>query len=351
MLRAWCARRLECGQLGPAALTRPLGVVYGHVASTFLARPVRLPTRVSVIGIGGAVLGGAGKTAVALAYARACADAGVRAALVSHAYGARPVRAKRVFPNDPVAEVGDDALVAASALADTPVGVWVGPHRDACLAEASHGVDVIIVDGLLQARPERLTRSVLVLDGQAPFGSGVLPPSGDLRAPVHCLLTACDEVVIVRDPAQQSEAVNRWPEAWGEPRLVRTAWTEAFVPRVPFGSAYAALRPARIGLLLTIARPTRVTRALLARRVVPLCHWFGADHRAPGLSDLRRIRNLARRFRLDGWLTSSKCATHLAGLDLAAPIGVIQVSTRLDPSPTPVLGCRACAQRNSSWSC
>ena len=59
-------------------------------------RPVRVPDGVRTVTVGGATLGGSGKTRIAIAIARALASRGERVVLVGHAYRARPVFARFV---------------------------------------------------------------------------------------------------------------------------------------------------------------------------------------------------------------------------------------------------------------
>src|SRR4051812_42977790 len=73
-LRALVGRRLERG-VGGSSILRIAASAWGTVSSRSVARPARLPEDVRVIGIGSAVLGGAGKTPLAIALARALTHA------------------------------------------------------------------------------------------------------------------------------------------------------------------------------------------------------------------------------------------------------------------------------------
>src|SRR5579863_2192867 len=113
------ASALERGLLrGP--LFRLMSAGWGRIASAGLTRPLQVPSRTRVVTVGGATLGGSGKTPLAIACAAEFARAGVRVAFVGHAYRAIPRRAHVVQVDDVLAEVGDEALIAARALA--PVG-------------------------------------------------------------------------------------------------------------------------------------------------------------------------------------------------------------------------------------
>jgi tetraacyldisaccharide 4'-kinase len=124
---------------------------------------VVLPRDVAVIGVGGATLGGSYKTPLVIALSRAVAASGEQVAVVAHGYTGRVRVARRVSPGDAVVDVGDDALYLCRELEPCGVPVVVGP-RQAALRLAATLAPRVVVDGLLQAEPERLALSVLVLD-------------------------------------------------------------------------------------------------------------------------------------------------------------------------------------------
>jgi tetraacyldisaccharide 4'-kinase len=299
----------------------------GAVASRRLARPLHLPSA-PVIGIGGAVLGGAGKTPVCCAWASALALQGKRVAVVAHGYRATAREPQLVRADSPVWLVGDDALVLARALGPLRVPVWVARSRAHAIARAAADAEVVVVDGLLQARPERLSHSVLVLDAARPWGGGWCVPRGDLRAQPRALLAACDEVVLVTDPVRDGALA---PGQFGPARLATLqilGFSEDSGAMVPL----AGTAGLRLGLLLLVARPGRIRASLLARGLHLACEWLGSDHRAPNARELRELERLARRHRLDAWVVTPKCRTHLSQ-GPAAPLWSIQSRVRLDPDP------------------
>ena len=325
-LRRRVASWLEQGAL-PSSLTLAPSALYGRIAAQRLARPVLLPPHVNVIGVGGAVLGGAGKTPVAIAYAKALKQKGQSVVVVSHGYKAAVDCARQVGSHDDVRQVGDDALLAARELEDVGVAVWVGSSRQEALSAAASKAMTIVVDGLLQASPCPVTRSLLVLDELEPWGSGRCLPAGDLRAPPSALLAACDQVVLLRDPALANRGVTTtWPGAMrAELQLLGFSLPSG---KIDVREADAA----RLGVLLLVGRPQRVLASLRARGVRPLCHWFGADHTPPSSLDCWILRRMARQHRLDGWLVTPKCRTHLSS-DLGAPLWTIETFVHLDPGP------------------
>jgi len=295
-----------------------------------------------VIGVGSAVIGGAGKTPVVQALAGQLAARGARVAVVAHAYGATPGRARRVRAEDSVDEVGDDALVLASCL-PLSVPVYAAPRKQAAIDLAASEADVIVIDGLLQTRPERISLSLLVLDACHPWGSGVCLPGGDLRAAPRTLLSAADRAVLVQDQAQKY-APTGFRDALRAYLCLDTVRVSGRTLKI------CDIKEARLGLLLLVARPQRVEASLAARGIVPVCRWYGGDHRAPGHWDRQGIERMARRNRLDGWLVTPKCATHLS-VAPGAPLWVMQATVDLDPRPLTVVDSRPCARQTFSMHC
>lgn len=287
-LRASVQRTLERGLLRDAPGTALLARGWGRWAQ--VERP--LAARVPVLCVGGATLGGSGKTPLALACARALAEHGRRVTLVSHAYRASPPASpRRVAPDDDPAVVGDEALECARALGST-VTVLVARRREDAV-EAAAAADVLVLDGPLQLAPRRATLSLLAVDADDPWGSGACPPAGDLRAPRQALVAAADLVVPVRGTSRGAFVSG------------------ALVP-------FEALQTIDVGLATGIARPSRVLRLLAAHGVRPRVVLEHADH--------ARLR-LRRRSGLL-WLVTAKDAAREARTDL----GVLDYHLDLPPS-------------------
>lgn len=241
-------------------------------------RPVRVPSGIRTVTVGGATLGGSGKTRAAISIVRSLAARGERVVLVGHAYRASPGRARFVAPDDALADVGDEALVCARAL-DGIAKVVVAPSRQEAVDHAASHASVLVFDGPLQLRPKRATLSVLTMD-----------------------------------------------EADGTPHPSLSAYADLVV-RVPSTLAPAdvrALRNGRFGLFTALARPRRIVDALRREGLAPATVVEVSDHGPVGLSARRSLETAE----VDVWVASPKCAVHLEGAQLSASLRVL---TCLDP--------------------
>jgi tetraacyldisaccharide 4'-kinase len=311
--------------------TRPLDyiralVIRGSLAPMALAllrrtvsRRLRVPDGVQVVAIGGATLGGSGKTPLAIACARELASAGARVALVGHAYRARPGRARVVSPGDGLDDVGDEALLAARALASVPV--VVGPSRQAAIARAAEVADVLVMDGVAQLAPGRAALALLAVDAEDPWGGApALLPRGSLRAPLSMLLEACDAVAPLGEGSGEGSGAGLAVELAIEGAVGRPLdrWPSVIAPPAVFAwgheggvLTWEAIRERRVGLLTAMARPERMVRSLARLGVRPAVTISVRDHGAFRGRARRRVQRVDRDGSVDLWLASPKCVLHL----------------------------------------
>jgi tetraacyldisaccharide 4'-kinase len=247
-------------------------------------------------------------------------------ALVGHAYGASPARAREVCLEDDVEAVGDEALLCARRLASVGVPVFVGRSRQAALDRALASADVVVVDGLCQATPRRATLALLAVDSWAPWGAGYCPPRGDLRASVEKLLFAADRLVAIGD-GQEPLSEGQLPVDRVEV-LSKGAWFTSQGRRALLD--WHTLRSLRVGLWTGVARPDRIVRQLAAQGVYPRETVFDLDHAIVTRNELK-----ASRTRLDLWLMTEKCEANLGarrrrlGVCADVPIATLDHSFRL----------------------
>ncbi len=314
-LRRRLAETLENGQLG-GRLPSAGAWAWQRLASP--SRPVILPPGIKVIGVGGAVLGGSGKTPLTQALASGLRRRGLRVGVVASTYPQRVKAAQLVGVNALASRVGDEALMLSRVLSAQEVPVFVGPNRSTALAYAASFADVVVVDGLLQTKSKRLELSLLALDGAEPWGAGRCPPAGDLRAAPAQLLQACDATVCVT----HSEAAPL--QVSGRPRFRLRC--RLFGARTPDGQLIGAdaLARMKLGACFGVARPSRILQMLREHNIDVDPIWLAADHVAP----------VPRRPspRVELWLVTAKCAVKLPTTLAGRPMAVLELEWQLDDS-------------------
>jgi tetraacyldisaccharide 4'-kinase len=334
------AQALERGALGGAlsrGWARALSRGWGRVAARSVVRPVRWPERVRVVAVGGATLGGSGKTPLAIACARELAAASARVVLVGHGYRARVSRARFVSPTDAVGEVGDEALLAARAL-DGRARVAVGPTRTEAVELAAREADVLVLDGVGQTAPVRAGLALLAVDPVEPWGrAGAMPPLGDLRAPRTELLHACDAVVPLGESSARPLLAGVDRDVWPVAVASDGAFVAAGQRAAPARLDWAKLRGLRLGLFVALARPERIVRELASHGVRVAAFVRVRDHGPLGNAAARACCRAAREARLDFWLASPKCTLHAltytgSAERLGAPVATLEHSVVVGPT-------------------
>lgn len=171
----------------------PLSGIYRRCAEhkRNAVTPFKLP--VTVICIGNAVAGGAGKTPTALAVGAMLKAQGVAAHFLTRGYKGKLAGPVQVDPNVHTAvDVGDEALLLAEILP-----TWVAHDRVAGgKAAAKAGAEFIVMDDGYQNPSLHKNIHLLVIDGAYGFGNECLLPAGPLREPAQEAVARANAVVI-----------------------------------------------------------------------------------------------------------------------------------------------------------
>ena len=181
------------GSLAGLMLT-PIGWLYGAATSIRIAatRPWKAP--VPIICIGNLVVGGAGKTPVALDFGARLIERGKTVHFLSRGYGGSERGPLKVDPARHNSDkVGDEPLLLAR-LAPT----WVATDRiRGCQAAADAGADIIIMDDGFQNPTVAKDLSVIVIDGDYGFGNGRIFPAGPLRESIATGLKRAQGMIVI----------------------------------------------------------------------------------------------------------------------------------------------------------
>lgn len=163
----------------------PLGRLTARVARRRLERfrgQAEQPP-VPVLVVGNITVGGTGKTPLVIALCRACMDRGLKVAVISRGYGAKPPSFPwEVTPDQHPRQTGDEPLLVARSIA---APVVIDPQRRRALEHVvrEHKPDLVISDDGLQHYRLPRTAEIAVIDGGRELGNGRCLPAGPLREP------------------------------------------------------------------------------------------------------------------------------------------------------------------------
>jgi tetraacyldisaccharide 4'-kinase len=187
-----------------------------------------LRLRFPVISIGNLSTGGAGKTPLTIALAKALTRCGFQVDVLSRGYGRRSPIPARVRPNGSADDFGDEPILIAQQ-AGVPVFVGARRYDAGLLSESDHGVEtgalaqapkprIHLLDDGFQHRQLHRDVDILLLDRQD--WEGGLLPAGNLREPVKAALRAT-VIAIPGEDEDLAEELSRW--GWHGPvwRLLR----------------------------------------------------------------------------------------------------------------------------------
>ena len=201
-----------------ASLLAPAGWVVGTVAAHRMRRAPDARLAIPVVCIGNPTVGGAGKTPVSIAVARALVAAGARPVFLTRGYGGKAA-APRIVAGQSASEVGDEPLLLA-AVAPTVVS----PDRAAGGRLAAMLGDVVVMDDGFQNPGLAKSWSAMVIDAAVGLGNGAVTPAGPLRAPLAAHLGADAWLVVTGDDRVRAALPATLPaRAVHEVRLVAAA--------------------------------------------------------------------------------------------------------------------------------
>jgi tetraacyldisaccharide 4'-kinase len=205
------------------SLLRPLGCIVAGLAAWRQKRTIPFKASVPVICIGNLVVGGAGKTPVALDVVARLKAQDIDVHVVMRGYGGSELGPLRVDgETHTAAQVGDEALLLTRA-----APTWVSADRKAgVMAATEAGAKAIVLDDGFQNPAVHKDLAVLVVDGEYGFGNGRVMPAGPLRETIVAGLKRTDAVVILG--ADQADV-------WG--RIQRTGFKKLTVLRASIEAA------------------------------------------------------------------------------------------------------------------
>jgi tetraacyldisaccharide 4'-kinase len=174
----------------------PASSVYAFFAARRQKTASPLHLSVPVICIGNVVIGGSGKTPVALALGALLKAQGMEAHYLTRGYKGKLYGPVRVDPAVHSArDVGDEPLLLAEILP-----TWVAKNRvEGAKAAIEAGAKMILMDDGFQNPTVHKDVSLLVVDGGYGFGNNRILPAGPLRETVSEAMKRAAAVVLVGD--------------------------------------------------------------------------------------------------------------------------------------------------------
>ena len=151
--------------------------------------------KLPIICVGNIVIGGAGKTPVALKIGNMLKKAGYNPHFVSKGYGGLEKNNTLVKDWHSPKSVGDEPLLL-SEIAPT----WIGLDRNKSFELANeNGADCIIMDDGFQNPTLQKNFSIIVINGEQGFGNKRVIPSGPLRESINRGLSRTNLIITIGD--------------------------------------------------------------------------------------------------------------------------------------------------------
>jgi tetraacyldisaccharide 4'-kinase len=254
----------------PALLLAPLGLIHGASVARKARHAAPYKSAARVICVGNLTAGGSGKTPVAMAVAERLIAGGKKVFFLTRGYGGG--EAGPVLVKDQSAEgVGDEALLLARL---APTIVARDRAAGARLAEAQ-GADVIVMDDGHQNFSLAKDLSLVVADGAAGFGNGLMIPAGPLRESMAQGLARADAVIVVGEGNPELGAFSR-------PVL-----------RARLAAESETFRGRRVFAFAGIGRPEKFLETLRAGGAEIAGAQFFPDHHPYGAADIAALKRWA----------------------------------------------------------
>lgn len=159
----------------------PASAIYGAIAARGLKQGRRQKVDLPVLCIGNFTVGGAGKTPVAIAFAKELLSRNRKPGFLSRGYGGSLTGSHLVDPeHDSARLTGDEPLLLAR---HAPVVVSASRAPGAQML-AAEGCDFVIMDDGFQSARLHYDYALLVVDAVRGLGNGHIIPGGPVRAPI-----------------------------------------------------------------------------------------------------------------------------------------------------------------------
>jgi len=327
--------------MNPSSATRPLlwplvpvyrfGLALRELQLRSGLKPVRR-LKWPVISIGNLSTGGAGKTPLTIALAKALTARGMHVDVLSRGYGRQSALPQLVDPGGTAQDFGDEPLVIARE-ANVPVYVAAERYQAGLLAERSAPAQpkapqdaeenprlkAHILDDGFQHR--QLARDIDILLLSRRDLADHLLPAGNLREPLH----AAERAQVIAIPADEPD-VETEIKARGWKAQIWRVRRRIEIPNVDSSSR------GPVAAFCGIARPDQFFQGLESAGVKLAARIAFADHHNYTAADLARIESVARAAGATAVLTTEKDRVRLGALaaTVSATLPIQTVALRIE---------------------
>ena len=166
---------------------------------------IKSNTDLPVICIGNIVVGGAGKTPVAIKLGTLLKQKGYKPNFVSKGYGGIEKNNTLIKEWHSAQSVGDESLLL-SEVAHT----WIGKDRNKSFILAKeNGADCIIMDDGFQNPTLQKDFSIIVINGEQGFGNKRVIPSGPLRESISRGISRANLIIVIGEISEDVKTVSK----------------------------------------------------------------------------------------------------------------------------------------------
>jgi tetraacyldisaccharide 4'-kinase len=186
-----------------ALLLLPFTIIYFALYILNNLFSLRSKSKLPIICIGNANVGGVGKTPIAIEIGKLLQKRGVKFAYLSRGYRRNTKGLIKISDKHTAEEVGDEPMLL-KAVSDTFIceNRLVGAKA---IESDSEDYGAIIMDDGLQNNSLKKTKSILIVGGRYGFGNRFLLPAGPMREPLRISLMKTDIVIIMGEDKTKAE--------------------------------------------------------------------------------------------------------------------------------------------------
>ena len=171
----------------------PASLLYRFGTKLYNIFNKKIESDLPVICIGNLVVGGAGKTPVALKVGKILKELGFNPHFLSRGYAGKIKANIKIIDGHSADKVGDESLILAEV-----APTWIGSNRIiSCHLAKKNGADCVIMDDGFQNPTIKKDFSIIVIDGKQGFGNKKVLPSGPLRESIDSGLKRANVIMVV----------------------------------------------------------------------------------------------------------------------------------------------------------